>query len=98
MRILMLTALLITGCGGGDDDDDVAVEDCSDCVDGEVCVAYLGTDDDHDECAAIPTECGGTADCMETDCISALYDLCENETMGVACSDTSPPTIVSCNP
>jgi hypothetical protein len=83
---LALAVTLAAACGGDDD-----------CSSDEVQVAYLGTSNDRTECRPIPAECGATADCGDTDCIRALYGLCESPAFGVGCSDTFPPTIVSCN-
>ena len=90
-----LLSLLAVGCGGGDDDGGGT----GGCGDDQVEVAYLGGDDDgRTECAAIPAECGATASCESDECRGALYGLCESPYIGAACSDTFPPTIVSCNP
>lgn len=85
---------LVAGCGG--DDDGGGGGDCSE---DQVEVSYLGGDQDgQSECAPIPADCGATAACADDACRGALYDLCESPYVGVACSDTVPPTIVSCNP
>jgi hypothetical protein len=90
---LALVVLLPLGCGG---DDDGGAGDCSD---DQVEVSYLGGDDDgRTECAPIPAECGANAACDDDACRGALYGLCDAPYNGVACSDTFPPTIVSCNP
>jgi hypothetical protein len=87
-------ALVAPACGG---DDDGGSGDG--CADDQVEVSYLGGDDDgRTECAPIPAACGATASCASDDCRGALYGLCESPYIGVACSDTVPPTIVSCNP
>ena len=94
-RTLAIVALVIwvaAGCGGDDDGGEGCGED-------QVEVAYLGGQDDgRTECAPIPAECGATAACDSDECRGALYGLCESPYIGVACSDTVPPTIVSCNP
>ena len=84
--------LLMAACGSGEGDngDDACGED-------EVQVSYLGTSNDRMECAPIPTQCGGTASCADQDCIAAMYALCEAPAVGVGCSDTFPPVIISCN-
>jgi hypothetical protein len=88
-----LITALVAGCGGDDDGGNGS------CGDDQVEVAYLGGDDDgRTECAPIPAECGATASCANDACRGALYGLCESPYLGVACSDTLPPTIVSCNP
>jgi hypothetical protein len=88
-----LLALLAVACGG---DDDGGSDGCGD---DQVEVAYLGGDDDgRTECAPIPAACGATASCASDECRGALYGLCESPYIGAACSDTLPPTIVSCNP
>lgn len=86
---------IASGCGG---DDDGGGGDGS-CSEDQVEVSYLGGDQDgRTECAPIPAECGATASCASDPCRGALYGLCESPYIGVACSDTFPPTIVSCNP
>ena len=89
----ILLALAAPACGG---DDDGGGDGCGD---DQVEVSYLGGDDDgRSECAPIPAACGATASCESDECRGALYGLCEDPYIGVACSDTFPPTIVSCNP
>ena len=72
----------------------------SDCSTNEVKVSYLGggTLDGESECKPIPASCGATASCSDMTCESDLYALCESPYIGVGCSDTFPPTIISCNP
>lgn len=92
MRLMALGIFLVmTSCAEDQDGTDVS------CGADQVEVAYLGTSNDRTECAPIPTECGAVAQCAELDCIRALYDLCDDTTYGVGCSDTFPPAIVSCN-
>ncbi len=97
--ILSFGFVLGAGCpGNDDDDDDAAAEGCDACGDGEVCMAYMGGEEDYEACDVIPADCGGEAACSDQDCISALYALCDEGWVGVGCSDTFPPTLVSCNP
>jgi hypothetical protein len=97
-RALLISVALLSLCAvacGGDDDGGGS----DGCGDDQVEVAYLGGDDDgRTECAPIPAACGATASCASDECRGALYGLCESPYIGVACSDTAPPTIVSCNP
>ena len=91
--LAIAAALLFAVACGGDDD-----AGGGECGEDQVEVAYLGGDDDgRTECAAIPAACGATAACDSDACRGALYGLCESPYNGVACSDTVPPTIVSCN-
>lgn len=91
--IFAIVLLIAAGCGGDDDGGGDG------CAEDQVEVAYLGGEDDgRTECAPIPAECGATAGCDSDECRGALYGLCESPYIGVACSDTVPPTIVSCNP
>jgi len=91
MRVIVIgLMILMTSCASDEDSPEKCGAD-------QVEVAYLGTSNDRTECRAIPTECGAVAQCAEQDCIRALYGLCEGDTIGVGCSDTFPPTIVSCN-
>jgi hypothetical protein len=101
LALLTTTPALIVACGGdgssgqssGGDE-----EGCNACGSDEVCVANLSEGKETDRCVAIPSACGGTASCADSACIGALYDLCEMGWIGVGCSDTAPPTLVSCNP
>jgi hypothetical protein len=81
-----LLVAVLAGCGGSDE-----------CSEDQVEVAYLGTSNDRTECHPIPAECGGMAECAVQECIAAMYGLCEAPAIGVGCSDTFPPTIISCN-
>lgn len=83
-----------TGSGGTTGGD---IDTCNSCAATEVCVANATKEGSTDRCVAIPAACGTTASCADQACISALYDLCEMGWIGVACSDTHPPTILSCN-
>ncbi len=83
-------ALATTGCGSSSSDG---------CAEDEVEVAYLGGARDGDTlCAPRPAACGNPASCSDMPCISAMYDLCDSPYIGVGCSDTFAPPIISCNP
>ncbi|MGE5183285.1 MAG: hypothetical protein ACM31C_14545 [Acidobacteriota bacterium] len=84
-------ALLLASCGGD--------SGSTSCTTTQAEVRYFGgSADGRSECKPIPAACGGSASCAAQACISALYDLCAAPYIGVGCSDTYPPTIVSCNP
>lgn len=69
------------------------------CTTSEIEVDYLGGTRDNDtSCEPLPATCGSSADCSNIDCLRDMYDLCEAPYNGVACSDTFPPVIISCNP
>ncbi len=86
----LLLVLLAAACGGGSSDG---------CPEDQVEVVYLGGDrDDETVCEPRPAACGNPASCGETACIAAMYDLCDAPYIGVACSDTFAPPIISCNP
>ena len=87
LAAVILACAFLAACGSGDDD----------CSEDEVQVSYLGTANDRTECSPIPAACGEVADCDVTACISAMYGLCQSPAIGVGCSDTFPPTIISCN-
>ena len=60
----------------------------------------LGCDGGDDDPAPTPTGCDACTE--EQVCVShlgsgALYDLCDEGWLGVGCSDTLAPVIVSCN-
>ena len=87
MRSLLLVVAL-AGCSSSKDS----------CSSSEVEVVYLGgARDDETVCKPIPAACGATAACSVQACIAAMYGYCESPYIGVACSDTAPPTIISCN-
>jgi hypothetical protein len=95
----MLSACFL---GAGDDDDDDesgSSETCDDCSADQVCVGNYDFDAEIEEerCEGIPAACGDVVDCSVTECAAALYDLCESGWIGVGCSDTYPPAVVSCN-
>jgi hypothetical protein len=88
IRIAFL-ACMVAGCGGGSG---------SSCTSTEIEVHYFGgSADGKVACMPIPSACNGMASCAVTPCISAMYSTCASPYFGVACSDTFPPTIVSCN-
>ena len=90
MRTVFL-AVLLAACGGD--------SGSSSCTTAQVEVKYFGgSADGKTECQPVPGACGGSASCAASACISALYNLCASPYIGVGCSDTFPPTIVSCNP
>ncbi len=93
-------AVLALGCGDEAGGGGGSAQGCDACASGEVCVAYLGAEDEEEreECAAAPAACGATPTCEVDACRGALYGLCDEEWIGVGCSDTFPPPIVSCNP
>ncbi|HVV84276.1 MAG TPA: hypothetical protein VHE35_14485 [Kofleriaceae bacterium] len=70
-----------------------------DCADDQVQVVYLGGSRDGETvCKPIPAACGATASCGVQACEAAMYDYCDSPYLGVGCSDTFPPPIISCNP
>jgi len=82
----------------------VALASCSsssskDCGSDQVTVTYLGgARDGETTCKPIPASCGSAAACAVQACIRDMYGYCEAPYLGVGCSDTFPPTIISCNP
>lgn len=100
LTLAACTSLFLTSCGEDDGGGSGApATGCDACTDGQVCVTYLGGDeDDREECADAPAECGETPECAVDACRGATYGLCEEGWIGVGCSDTFPPLIVSCNP
>jgi hypothetical protein len=82
----------------------LAVSSCgesgpSKCSGSQVEVKYYGgASDGKTACQPIPAACGATAACADQACISAMYSLCAQPYIGVGCSDTFPPTVISCNP
>ncbi len=89
-RSLALTLLLATtGCGSSS----------TDCAEDQVEVVYLGGARDHETvCKPRPTTCPNPASCGDSACIRDMYALCEAPYLGVGCSDTFAPPIISCNP
>ncbi|MGE0551553.1 MAG: hypothetical protein AB7O24_17895 [Kofleriaceae bacterium] len=89
MRFAMLVLLVASACGSSD----------TECDEDEVQVTYLGGDRDEEyACKPRPPTCDDPASCSDQDCIAAMYDYCESPYIGVACSDTFEPPIISCNP
>ena len=90
-RFLILSALVAAGCGSS--------SSSQDCSDTQVSVDYIrGGRDGETVCKPIPASCGSVADCANNACIRDMYSYCESPYLGVGCSDTFPPTIISCNP
>jgi hypothetical protein len=95
---LALAFLIACNGGGGDGNvgDDDGDGDCDSCAESELCVIEFA-ETNVERCEAIPEVCGGTGDCTDTECQSAMYDYCPEETSAWGCSDTFPPTLISCN-
>jgi hypothetical protein len=89
VRILILSSLSAAGCSSSDPG----------CKANEVEIDYLGNGSRIGEvdCKPLPASCGATGSCANSACIRDMYALCLAPYIGVACSDTSPPTIISCN-
>ena len=100
MKSVVLFSLLLSACGGGASKDDTEpgpVDDCSECGAGQFCVVVFG-DDETIACETIPDACGSEASCTDDECASAMVDFCPETFWTTGCSDTFPPTVVSCNP
>ena len=90
-RLLVIHALAAIGCGSS--------SSSTSCRETEVEVDYLrGAREGQTVCKPLPASCGTTASCADNNCIRDMYDYCDSPYLGVACSDTFPPTIISCNP
>lgn len=94
MRLTILAALVALAgalaCGSSSSND---------CRTDQVQVDYIrGPRDNETVCKPLPASCGGAASCAVNACIRDMYGYCESPYLGVACSDTFPPTIISCNP
>jgi hypothetical protein len=84
----LAVAFTLGGCGSSDE-----------CGEDEVEVAYLGGSRDGETvCKPKPASCGDTASCGVQECIRDMYAFCESPYLGVGCSDTFAPPIISCNP
>ena len=94
MRLLLLgslAALAVISCGSSASN--------MDCRTDQVQVDYIrGTRDGQTICKPIPASCAGTGSCANNACIRDMYGYCDSPYLGVACSDTFAPTIISCNP
>lgn len=87
-RALLVSSLLVSGCSSSED-----------CSEDEVEVVYLGgARADETVCKPKPASCGAVASCGAQDCIRDMYAYCESPYIGVGCSDTFAPPIISCNP
>jgi hypothetical protein len=92
IRLLVIIALAAVGCGSSSASD-------AGCRSNEIEVDYFrGARDGNVVCKPVPASCNGTASCADNNCIRDMYGLCDAPYLGVACSDTVPPTIISCNP
>jgi hypothetical protein len=92
-RLAILTSLAVAaaaaGCGSSS----------TECRADQVEVSYLrGSRDGETVCKPLPASCGSTGSCADDACIRDMYSFCEAPYLGVACSDTFAPTIISCNP
>jgi hypothetical protein len=105
LHILVCLSLSIVGCSGGATDDTGAVggggpsgevSACSACADTQVCIMEF-SEEDTVRCEPIPEVCAGEANCFDVECQMAMYDYCPLETWAWGCSDTFPPTVISCN-
>lgn len=86
----LTASLAVTACGSSSN---------MDCRTDQVQIDYLrGPRDNETVCKPLPASCGSTASCAVNACIRDMYGYCESPYLGVACSDTFPPTIISCNP
>ena len=97
--MMVFACVAVVACGSEDDENGGngggGGDGCDGCTDGELCVIEFG-DSTEERCEAIPDICGETGDCFDTECQSAMYDYCPEETSAWACSDTFPPTYISC--
>ncbi len=103
---ICVVAVLTWACGDdGDESMDAmggdgsigAVSDCNTCGDQSVCVRIFGVEESM-ACMAIPVACNGAGDCFDEACAAAMYALCGEDFINNGCSDTFPPTVISCNP
>ncbi len=86
----MLVVPFLVACGSSSNND---------CAEDQVQVMYLGGSRDGEQvCKPLPASCGGSASCSDLACIRDMYGYCESPYIGVGCSDTFPPPIISCNP
>ena len=96
--LFILSLPIFWACGDTNTDDDNSGngEGCNSCLGDELCVIEF-SDPKVERCEPIPETCNGIADCSNIDCQAAMYDYCPDETAGWGCSDTAPPTFISCN-
>ena len=100
MKPLLLSVLLASACGSDSSKDEAEpgqVDDCSECGTRQFCVVVFG-DERTTACETIPDACGSEASCTDEECASAMDESCPESFWTTGCSDTFPPTIVSCNP
>lgn len=100
MRVLPILALLASACGGDSskgDDETGLVDDCGACSTTQICVMVFA-DETTASCQAIPDECGSEASCTDDACAVAMFEACPEGGFNTGCSDTFPPTVISCNP
>ena len=82
---------------GGANHGPVGVASCDACNQTQLCVMTFDTLADAIECAPIPMVCNGTADCSDQACAAAMYGFCGEDFISNGCSDTFPPTVISCH-
>ncbi|MBA3461638.1 MAG: hypothetical protein H0T46_16870 [Deltaproteobacteria bacterium] len=88
MRPAIAVLILASACSSSSDE----------CAKTEVEVVYLGgARDEETVCKPLPASCGGTGSCAVQACIRDMYGYCESPYIGVGCSDTFAPPIISCN-
>jgi hypothetical protein len=84
-----LLLVVVVACGSSSDE----------CTEDQVEVDYIGGERDGElACEPRPVTCDDMPSCADNDCIAAMYAFCESPYLGVACSDTFAPPIISCNP
>ena len=100
MSKLFLQILLIAACGGDSSKEDgsvVSEDNCSACGADQICVVVF-SDERTTRCEDIPDDCGTDASCFDDVCVEAMFDSCPDGFINAGCSDTFPPTVISCNP
>ena len=94
--LLLLLTLSFFGCGEDDNPGSNSPgDDCNSCGESELCVIEFG-EEREERCEPIPEVCNGVGACADTECTSAMYDYCPDETSAWGCSDTMAPTFISC--
>ena len=94
-----LCASVVLVAGGGkaaDSENHASDEDCP-CGAAQYCVMTFG-EETTSTCEPIPAVCNGEPSCMDDECASAMLEACGEDDYSSGCSDTFPPTVVSCNP
>ena|GEM_PF-5981059 len=100
MRILPTLLIALAACSGDSEKGGLDLgqaTDCSECSTDQICVVVF-SDEKSVTCEDVPAECADDASCTDDECMIAMFESCPEDFINTGCSDTFPPTVISCNP